>query len=454
MDANQKEAIFKQIQSFKELDLDKLLGDVFPAKEDWDEKKIKYWSITELRALLPYVFETFELRLRQSDYHILPFHNKVEEIDTADSVSNTLARIITYLNSGNCELVENEVRSLIQYATKFDFWQKDKVKMHPIAEKDIKILQNRLSILQEQIESLNKEQKEKIDVLNRYQANWTSFSQKQEVVASRIETLKVNSESHLKEIENFREEAIRKDEQMKNYVSQHEEHVGKIKETLRNWSEHLQKLGEKGEKLINEIEGSEEKPGLLPRMKANLSQSSAELEFFSDTHEYLDQLLASAVGASLFETFARRKEQLENPVKTWTWITLGMVVLAVVWVYLVFGNIWIFGDGPEGWIGFALDSIKIIPILFLVGFSVDRFRRERKYQEEYAFKSAVALTIKGYVDLIETQENKEKLILESVQGLYKSPIYQKTAKGIDPQEVLEVVKKSPELLIEILKKGK
>ena len=69
----------------------------------------------------------------------------------------------------------------------------------------------------------------------------------------------------------------------------------------------------------------------------------------------------------------------------------------------------------------------------------------------------MALTIKGYVDLLESKENKEKLILDSVEGLYRSPVPQKRGKRTETEAITKLIKDSPEmvanLLSEVLKKG-
>jgi len=56
-----------------------------------------------------------------------------------------------------------------------------------------------------------------------------------------------------------------------------------------------------------------------------------------------------------------------------------------------------------------------------------QYSRERTIQEEYAFKSAIALTINAFADKISETgtSGRDKLILESVTKVYDTPLIMK-----------------------------
>ena len=72
-----------------------------------------------------------------------------------------------------------------------------------------------------------------------------------------------------------------------------------------------------------------------------------------------------------------------------------------------------------------VNSLKALPAVGLLLFAISQYVKERNFQEEYAFKSAVALTINSYADQLNEITNKDKMIMESVTQIYKSPIHQK-----------------------------
>lgn len=54
-------------------------------------------------------------------------------------------------------------------------------------------------------------------------------------------------------------------------------------------------------------------------------------------------------------------------------------------------------------------------------YCISQYNKERNFQEEYAFKSASALTIKAYADILNEVSKKDELVFEAVNNLYKSP---------------------------------
>ncbi|MGF2683485.1 hypothetical protein ACQUFR_12025 [Acinetobacter johnsonii] len=62
-----------------------------------------------------------------------------------------------------------------------------------------------------------------------------------------------------------------------------------------------------------------------------------------------------------------------------------------------------------------------MPVLGILFFTISQYTKERNFQEEYAFKSAVALTVKSYAEQLKDEFNQDKLIMESVQTIYTPP---------------------------------
>lgn len=155
-------------------------------------------------------------------------------------------------------------------------------------------------------------------------------------------------------------------------------------------------------------------------------------DFFEERITYLDNLIGREVGVSLFETFKQRKIELNKPVIFWRWAVPVMSIATVIWILCLFSGQSDVVDNSLWWQSFALNTIKSIPVILLLLFSINQYRKERNFQEEYAFKSAVALTIDAYSNRITDTSNKDKWIMEAVNGIYKTPIEEaKKEKSID-----------------------
>ncbi|OXE95150.1 hypothetical protein B0A79_24910, partial [Flavobacterium piscis] len=91
------------------------------------------------------------------------------------------------------------------------------------------------------------------------------------------------------------------------------------------------------------------------------------------------------------------------------------------------------------WENILVNTLKSSPFFFLLYYTIAQYNKERNFQEEYAFKSASALTIKAYADIINDLEKKDDLILKAVYGLYRSPIYSKLKSTKEVNSALDMI---------------
>ena len=143
--------------------------------------------------------------------------------------------------------------------------------------------------------------------------------------------------------------------------------------------------------------------------ETSLEIVKSKTEYFEERNNYLNALIGREVGASLFETFKQRKTELAPSVNFWKWTVPIMTVATIAWIFFLFGNGNISDISLQV---FGINTIKTIPAVFLLLFSISQYSKERYFQEEYAFKSAVALTVNAYADQLKDAANKDKLIME------------------------------------------
>jgi len=97
---------------------------------------------------------------------------------------------------------------------------------------------------------------------------------------------------------------------------------------------------------------------------------------------------------------------------------------------------------------------KSLPAIFILLFTINQYRKERNFQEEYAFKSAVALTIDAYSKTLTDPANRDKLILDAVLNVFKTPIEEKFSDRIKTKTALDTIKELTQTTQDILKNGK
>lgn len=163
-------------------------------------------------------------------------------------------------------------------------------------------------------------------------------------------------------------------------------------------------------------------------------------EYFTERNGYLDDLIGREVGASLFETFKQRKGEIGSSIGFWKWSVPVTTIVTIIWIFFLFGN----GDLSNlSWQVILINSFKALPIIGLLLFAISQYTKERNFQEEYAFKSAVALTINSYADQLQGEENKDKLIMDSVNSIYRSPVASKIYR--ETEEAKSLIKNAKEL---------
>ena len=162
-----------------------------------------------------------------------------------------------------------------------------------------------------------------------------------------------------------------------------------------------------------------------------------KVKYFNQRNTALDELIGKEAATQVFLTFKQRKDELAKPVQAWG----GAVILtaigsvAGIWAILHYS----LADIPNpDWKILGLTSIKAIPLLILLYFTISQYIKVRHFQEEYAFKSAMALTIDGYSERVKNQDTRDELIMKAVMQLYKSPINNKIkAKESDLMEIVK-----------------
>ncbi len=86
-------------------------------------------------------------------------------------------------------------------------------------------------------------------------------------------------------------------------------------------------------------------------------------------------------------------------------------------------------------------------------YAIAQYNKERNFQEEYAFKSATALTIKAYSDILKDDKNKDELVLKAVFGIYRSPLSQSNKNENEVNTAIDMIADLSKTFKDIVKKN-
>jgi hypothetical protein len=143
--------------------------------------------------------------------------------------------------------------------------------------------------------------------------------------------------------------------------------------------------------------------------------------------------IEKATGYSLFHSFQTRQESISGSKNKWLLIIAFLVAATVVLTaYLAYSHV-------DFNTAFYLKLSMSIPLIFAITFCTLQYSRERKLEEEYAFKSNISISLIPYKELVEklstTPEEKAKytaFLIESINRVFTSPTERVFGAG-DPE---------------------
>ncbi len=241
--------------------------------------------------------------------------------------------------------------------------------------------------------------------------------------------------------------AERETEEVGKLLNQASNHEGKLQQIVSNQEANL-------ETSKNEIqEATKIKIDLLNSLKSaieELEKSRAILQFLESKVDMVNEIAGTAGAGLLGRKFEARNWELQSTSRTWFYILLGSVGASAVW--LGFAHKYIVQKDPSIWMTLAENFGLLLPACFLLYFVANQYAKERHFQEEYAFRSAVSMTLNAFADLLkEGQSERNKLYTDTVERLYRLPISlqeRESGAGLFRSKPIEQTTKS---LLELIK---
>lgn len=446
------QSIITNSSQIESVNFDEVLNKAYPDRTDLESIELSQINLSEFVYLSKRIMNQFLVSFNDREVSmVLPFQYTHGQFGNAQ-VDLQIQNYFTYLTQSNIPSAENILLWLIGYQIENGLYNKPVKKQNEILSaqltsitEKINLTQNSVSNKQKEVESLflelensNKEItnliSQKKEELSQITNNLTTANT-QAVQLSEILTRGTDQSSRLNTLLELQEEhKIQSDKKLAEIQAAYSITNVTLQDNIKNTTAQIVEFG----KQVKENNG-------------HLSFFESKKEFFEERINYLENLIGREVGVSLFETFKQRKNELEKPVIFWRWAVPAMTVAIIIWIFFIFShqkdilatNLW--------WESFAVNTLKTIPAIFLLFFSINQYRKERNFQEEYAFKSTVALTIDAYSSRVSDLNNRDKLIMDAVLNIYKTPIEEKQNDKVNIKSTLDTIKSLAESTKEIIK---
>jgi hypothetical protein len=170
---------------------------------------------------------------------------------------------------------------------------------------------------------------------------------------------------------------------------------------------------------------------------ATRASMSRELEVLTTNNREVDALkkdirtlIAPAVAGSLSKSFSERRDSLMIGRVVWLVVTLVLGISVIYATYAFANSISdamiqsqaITGQAEQSlWPVIAIRSIVLLPLFAAFGFAFSQYRKERDFEEEYAHKAAVAVSLPNYGDLTREPSVRDQIVTGATSVIFSSP---------------------------------
>jgi hypothetical protein len=155
---------------------------------------------------------------------------------------------------------------------------------------------------------------------------------------------------------------------------------------------------------------------------ARLTKSNAELELLKKD---VKNLITPAVAGSLSKAFSERCAELVKERRIWLLLSLVIGALVVNATYnfvdaISLATSTINLSASSFWTTIVGRSVILIPLIIAFGFVISQYRKERDFEEEYAHKAAVAISLPNYGELA-SEAVRDQIVTGAVNVIFSSP---------------------------------
>lgn len=148
----------------------------------------------------------------------------------------------------------------------------------------------------------------------------------------------------------------------------------------------------------------------LKGVQACLTTSSEKVEEIKKMTDFVG-------GGSLGSSFSKRKRSLGRKARLWLFLSLVLFGGASWWIYNVFTRFGVHTDSvwADVVINVAMSSMAVFALIFALW----EYGKERKLQEEYAFRETIVLTLTACLEQLDAchRDDVKKLLSDTVEKL-------------------------------------
>lgn len=417
MQENYRKNILKQVEVLKATNWTEVFAARHPKQPDLSAIQFGPHTGSSFIANTKQLVESLEVAMTSAQWQALSansqHHNEYGQVD----INQTLNQFVQQVKANQVEQAAQHLDRCIWYAMSSGIWLKDSERQAPS--------RTQVKWLADQLEDAGKRLAKQIDMLEK---------QGEELNARKQDLVQFTEEkkNELGDVRRAADEAQKTIKQMETLLAKATEHNGVTEEArekaqalINDLNVNLGVLSKTFEAFKTDSEKMRTEIGeTITGAKEQLDSSEKQYQTILGFRETIEKYLGYSVDGYLGNKFDDRAQKLRNGLRFWQWAVPISVVLSIAWVAIVF--VWLRSELGNEWVSLGINLLKTTPAFILMGFTFGQYSKERNLQEEYAFKSAVAMTINAYANLLaekDSEQNKSRqlLILRALEEVHKQP---------------------------------
>nr|DAV05047.1 MAG TPA: hypothetical protein [Caudoviricetes sp.] len=440
MTKQELETIKDYLNELVKFDFDKYITDHFP-NVSLENLMFRECNTIEFKCMFKDTIKRFESLINSKTAIMLPmsYYSNNSSYNIAAVISN----LKSFLAGTSREYIFDHIILVFNYCIQFGNWDKKVVYKPSFSQEDIENIAGEMELIQTRLNS----ERDRLNTLI------YEFSKSKNDLDNKIK----EANEFYNTIKEKTKNATENDATILSYLTSSQANKNTIDSLKTN-------ITDLELKISNDIEGYKK------RFEDVISQNERSLSLIKEAEglqnkilsqkEEVETLIGAAADGSLGSHFKERKEQIRDNVYIFLKTIIVSLLATCVWVWFVFKD---FDINNSDWVHFVINVLRTLPAWFLVWWLISRYTKERKLQEEYAFKSAIAMTMREHSKLlksndsgdIDKRDSQQIMLLKALDNIYNPPDtnQDKEKDFLPPKNVEAVLSKITDLIKEFRVKG-
>jgi hypothetical protein len=419
MNISQKQTILTEIDAMLSFDFDQMIISQFPEDTEYSSIMFGKYNVVEFKNYFYKAINQLKNELESGLGLLLPnqenFNNDYGAVNL-DSDMQNLKSYVSNINSRNDAAAILE--RVIYYQIRQGFWDKSQIKFHDVDTEKIKTAQVYLELVQKSLtanlKSFNNLKTQYETKIAEAETLLTTKKQELETIAGLLTTATSSNTA----ITELAANSKQKDTEIDGLLKNIKDKVKVVADNIEDYQTDFTTIQTDTTELKTQLETA------IKKALEDLETSRIGIEFITSNRQEIIRLTGMAADGSLGSKFDQRQVKLEKGLTFWKAAVPIMTFLACIWVVVVFTCL--SANFANEWMNILINMIKTTPAFILLGFVFSQYKKERNLEEEYAFKSAVAMTLTAYSTLLDNQDkdankSRQEMLLKSIQQVHAQP---------------------------------